>query len=161
MGYVGLRRVVCGAVLVALAQAGWGQVADSRYRVGNVLFADDFRHGLGAWRVEMEKPGTVAAKDGVLEIDVPAGVTVWLRQELDGPVMISYEATAVSADGSNDRVSDLNCFWMASDPASPGICLRGRGRGLWGGTTGCMCILRGWVARGIRLRGFGGTSAIL
>jgi hypothetical protein len=88
--------------------------------VGKVLFADDFRQGLGAWRVEMEKPGSVSAKDGVLDIDVPAGVTVWFRQELEGPVMISYEATVISAGGPNDRVSDLNCFWMATDPASPG-----------------------------------------
>jgi hypothetical protein len=34
--------------------------------------------------------------------------------------MISYEATVISAGGPNDRVSDLNCFWMATDPASPG-----------------------------------------
>jgi hypothetical protein len=61
----------------------------------------------------------VTAKDGVLDIDVPAGVTVWFRHELKGPVMISYEATAVSAGGANDRVSDLNSFWMATDPSSP------------------------------------------
>ena len=119
-GAVLRRWVVCGVVLVTLARAGWSQVADSRYRVGKVLFADDFRQGLGAWRVEMEKPGSVSAKDGVLDIDVPAGVTVWFRQELEGPVMISYEATVISAGGPNDRVSDLNCFWMATDPASPG-----------------------------------------
>ena len=46
-------------------------------------------------------------------------MTVWFRHELKGPVMISYDATAVSAGGANDRVSDLNSFWMATDPASP------------------------------------------
>jgi Domain of unknown function (DUF6250) len=51
---------------------------------------------------------------------VPAGATAWFRQELEGPVMISYEATMVQAGGPNDRVSDLNSFWMATDPASPG-----------------------------------------
>src|ERR1017187_6148831 len=101
-------------VLVALAPAGWSQAApaDKRYRAGKVLVADDFRHGLDAWRVEMERApsgtaGTVTAKDGVLDINVPAGVTVWFRQELDGPVMIQYEATVVSANGANDRVSDM------------------------------------------------------
>jgi hypothetical protein len=111
-------------VLAALAPAGWSQVSDARYRAGKLLFADDFSHGLDAWQVEMEKPaagsgGTVTAKDGVLDIDVPAGVTVWLRQELDGPVMIQYQATVISAGGPNDRVSDLNSFWMATDPAAP------------------------------------------
>jgi hypothetical protein len=44
---------------------------------------------------------------------------VWFRQELVGPVMISYDATVVSAGGPNDRVSGLNSFWMATDPAAP------------------------------------------
>lgn len=117
-----LFGLMAGAVLlVTLAQAGWSQAApaDRRYHAGTVLYADDFRHGLDAWRVEMEKPGTVTAKDGVLDIDVPAGVTVWFRQELDGPVMIQYEATVIKTGGPNDRVSDLNSFWMATDPKSP------------------------------------------
>ena len=110
--------------LVTWPPAGWSQVSDARYRAGKLLYADSFSHGLGAWRVEMEKPaagagGTVTAKDGVLDIDVPAGVTVWLRQELEGPVMIQYEATVISAGGPNDRVSDLNCFWMARDARNP------------------------------------------
>jgi hypothetical protein len=33
--------------------------------------------------------------------------------------MIEYEATVISAGGKNDRVSDLNCFWMATDARSP------------------------------------------
>lgn len=119
------RVFVLAVVLVTLVRAGWSQTApaDARYQAGKVLFADDFTHGLDAWRVEMEKPagpaGAVTAKDGVLDIDVPAGVTVWFRQELDGPVMIQYEATVIKAGGPNDRVSDLNSFWMATDPKSP------------------------------------------
>jgi len=95
----------------------WCQAAksDPRRQPGRVLFADDFAHGLAAWRVEMEKPGRVTAKGGVLDIDVPAGATVWLGQRLNGPVMIQYEVTAVAEGGPNDRVSDLNCFWMATD----------------------------------------------
>ena len=118
------RLMVC--VLLG-ANFTWSQadVRDPRFRAGKVLFSDDFTHGLGAWRVEMEqpgptqKPGTVTAKNGNLSIDVPAGVTVWLRQELEGPVMIQYQATVISAGGPNDRVSDLNSFWMATDPAAP------------------------------------------
>ncbi len=88
--------------------------------VGEELVRDDFREGLAQWRTELAEGGTVAARDGVLEIDVPAGCSVWLAQPLEGPVLISYEATAVSAGGPNDRVSDLNCFWMADDARSPG-----------------------------------------
>jgi hypothetical protein len=84
-----------------------------------LLFADDFRQGLANWRVEAEPGGTVVAGDGRLEIDVPAGCTVWFTHLIEGPVVIEYEATAVSAGGPNDRVSDLNCFWMARDARSP------------------------------------------
>jgi hypothetical protein len=84
------------------------------------MFADDFRDGdLSQWQVELEKGGTVAARDGVLEIDVPAGCTVWFMPLIEGPVMIEYDATVIDRGGPNDRVSDLNCFWMARDARSP------------------------------------------
>jgi hypothetical protein len=38
---------------------------------------------------------------------------------LEGPVAIEYEVTAVAAGGPNDAVSDVNCFWMASDARVP------------------------------------------
>lgn len=77
----------------------------------------DLRH----WHLEQEHPGAhVSLRNGVLDIDTPAGVTVWLTHRLDGPVEIEFEATAVSAGGPNDEVSDLNVFWMASNPDSDG-----------------------------------------
>jgi Domain of unknown function (DUF6250) len=119
-----LMRCLIACVLVAMtfarAESFQDLPAEKRFRPGKVLYMDNFTHGLAAWRVEMEEPGSVLAKDGVLDIDVPAGVTVWFRQELNGPVMIQYEAAVVSAGGANDRVSDLNCFWMATDSKSPG-----------------------------------------
>jgi hypothetical protein len=85
-----------------------------------LLFADDFTHGTSQWRTELEAGGKVDADDGAMIIDVPAGATVWFKPEITGPVLIEYEATVVSAGGTNDRVSDLNCFWMAQDSRSPG-----------------------------------------
>jgi Domain of unknown function (DUF6250) len=113
--------VVSVVILLTSTVAGWSQATppDKRLHAGKLLYADDFTHGLRSWHVEMETPGAVTAKDGVLDIDVPAGVTVWFDQELDGPVMIQYEATVVSAGGPDDRVSDLNSFWMATDPRTP------------------------------------------
>jgi hypothetical protein len=88
---------------------------------GKPLYADDFRHGLRHWAIEAEKPATVAARDGVLDIVAPGGLTAWFRPELTGPVAIAYEALAVSEGGPWDRVSDLNAFWMAreADGGSP------------------------------------------
>jgi hypothetical protein len=82
------------------------------------VYEDRFNN-LENWVSELEKPGTVAVHNGALTIDVPAGCTLWFKPELTSPVRIEYEATMISAGGPNDRVSDLNCFWMATDARSP------------------------------------------
>ena len=113
-----LAAVVIAASVAACATIGPDPNAsgDARYAIGPLLHRDDFSSGLSQWSVDLERSGTVEAGRGVLDIDVPAGATVWLRTELRGPVMIEYEAIAVSEGGPNDRVSDLNAFWMATDP---------------------------------------------
>lgn len=112
--------LLLGGALSACAANPPPASPDPRFAVGEELVRDDFHSGLALWRTELAEGGTVAASDGVLEIDVPGGCSVWLAQTLEGPVLISYEATAVAAGGPNDRVSDLNCFWMADDARSPG-----------------------------------------
>lgn len=110
------RASVCIGVLVctlAAARAG------APFLPGRVLFTEDFRNGLTRWSSELEKPGNVTVRGGVLTIDVPAGCTLWFRPELRGAVMIQYEARMMQAGGPNDRVSDLNAFWMATDARTP------------------------------------------
>jgi hypothetical protein len=85
----------------------------------HLIGSDDFDHGLSQWRIEAEKPPALTVQNGSLDIDAPAGLTLWWKQKLHGPLVIEYHATAVQAGGTNDRVSDLNCFWMATDPAHP------------------------------------------
>ncbi|GAA1361255.1 DUF6250 domain-containing protein [Streptomyces beijiangensis] len=109
--------MAAGAALTA-ALPGAASAA-SRHRRGRPFAHDDFRHGLGAWAVELESGGSVTAARGVLDIDVPGGATVWFKERLRGPYIIEYTATAVSAGGANDRVSDLNNFWNATDVRSP------------------------------------------
>jgi len=89
------------------------------FALGETLALDEFKDGLGQWRVEAEPGARVEARAGGLEIDAPGGCTVWFSAPFEGPLLISYEATAVSAGGPNDRVSDLNCFWMANDARTP------------------------------------------
>ncbi len=99
-----------GAVLVAagLLAAGAGRAADAARP-----FAD-----LAPWAVEQMPGGSVRVRDGRLEIEDQAGCTVWWREKLTAPVAISYKVTVVARGGPLDRVSDVNCFWMASDPRS-------------------------------------------
>jgi len=124
-----VRRFALGgaAAVLALFACGTAGAAnpealpaspDARYQLAGILQQDDFQSGLAAWTVESERPAQVTATGGILDIDTPAGLTLWLRPELHGPVLVEYEAEAVSAGGPNDRVSDLNCFWMATDPGS-------------------------------------------
>lgn len=68
------------------------------------------------WAVEQMPGGTIATRDGTLVIEDAAGCTVWFREKLTAPVEISYEATVVVVGGARDRLSDLNCFWMAREP---------------------------------------------
>lgn len=74
-----------------------------------------------AWSIEAESPQAQVRylPGGVIDIDTPRGLTLWYPDRLDGPVRIAFDAMAVSAGGPNDRVSDLNAFWMATDPAAP------------------------------------------
>lgn len=88
-------------------------------RAWTPIASDSFRSGTGQWRSELQDGGSVTAADGVLDIDVPSGATVWFEQKLKGPYEIEYTATPVSAGGPNDRVSDLNNFWNATDVRSP------------------------------------------
>jgi hypothetical protein len=99
---------------------------------GRILRRDDFRHGLGQWRIEAAGDAKVTAQDQVLDIDTPAGLTLWFLPELTGPVAIEYDVRAVCAGRPHDQVSDVNAFWMATDPATPdGSVLAKRRSGLF------------------------------
>lgn len=83
----------------------------------SLLHRDDFKNTEN-WLTELEAGGAIRAHHAALAVDVPKGATVWFRHELSGPVVIEYEATVLSKGGSNDRVSDLNCFWMSQEDPS-------------------------------------------
>jgi hypothetical protein len=74
---------------------------------------------LKLWAVEQLPGGTVKVTGRAIEIEDAAGCTLWWREKLTAPVTISYTVTAIARGGPNDRVSDVNCFWMANDSRSP------------------------------------------
>jgi hypothetical protein len=106
-----------GVLTLAIAQT---TLTSPFFAVAELLYSDDFSNGLARWTPELEQPGILKAASGALTINVPAGATVWFQPELSGPVLIQYDATLIQAGGPHDRVSDLNCFWMATDARSPG-----------------------------------------
>ena len=86
------------------------------YTIGEILFSDDFSGDLMNWLAEGIQP---VLTEEQMELDTPVGTTVWFKPQLEGNIMIEYDVTVIDRDGPNDRVSDLNCFWMATDPAHP------------------------------------------
>ena len=72
------------------------------------------RQPLTNWIFEAEDPAAqVTERAGIIDIDTAKGLTLWWRKPVAAPVVIRFEAMAVSEGGTNDKVSDLNAFWMA------------------------------------------------
>lgn len=94
-----------------------------------LIYKDDFNGDLSQWVVEQVTGGTTTIKDGQLDINDAKGCTVWFKQKLTGAIMIEYEATLIKKDGQYDRLSDLNCFWMATDPKNPKDLFTNKNRG--------------------------------
>ncbi|WLE62879.1 hypothetical protein GIY62_21140 [Burkholderia plantarii] len=112
----------CVPVLAALLAAG----AQAAPVVPPMLLHDGFaRFDAGRWIVEAEAaPGdaraatpAVSVRAHALVLDGRAGLTVWLNRRLTGHYEITYTRTVLDRGGPNDRVSDLNQFWLANDPA--------------------------------------------
>jgi rhamnogalacturonan endolyase len=84
-----------------------------------VIIYENFQHNLDTtlWHVEMDSlPGSkVFAGHSKLTLDTKGGVTVWLKQPLSGNCQIEYNRKILLTGGVNDRLSDMNQFWMAND----------------------------------------------
>ena len=83
-----------------------------------LVYSDDFGSGSAQWLTEFENvtSSRLSTRQGSLEVNASAGATIWFRNKLSGNVMITYTVTVIDSGGVNDRVSDLNAFWMAQDP---------------------------------------------
>lgn len=95
------------------------ELTDSLEVNAKLLYEEDFDDNLDAWQVEQMEGGSSILKDSKLEIDDVAGCTIWYKKELSGPIMIEYDTYIIDEGGANDRVSDMNCFWMATDVENP------------------------------------------
>lgn len=72
------------------------------------------------WTVESEAPDyRVSFSGDTVEIVSPKGLTLWRNEKMRGDVSIEYDACLMDEGQAGDRLSDLNCFWMASDPLHP------------------------------------------
>jgi len=116
-------------------------IAYGQHRTGNtndsLLFSDDFDRELdtSVWISEIapQPNSRVYTSNGRLVLDTKGGVTVWLKKRLQGNIRIEYDRmvpapvtgsvmpcppcdSAYREATGNERLSDLNQFWMATDP---------------------------------------------
>ena len=89
-----------------------------QYQKSELLYQDNFDHDMKNWVVETpDSPNSkVETENGKLIIDVDHGATVWFNKKLSGDILIEYNRKVIMDNGHNDRLSDLNQFWMANDP---------------------------------------------
>ncbi|MFD1616303.1 DUF6250 domain-containing protein [Gelatiniphilus marinus] len=71
------------------------------------------------WVVEQQSNGQTIFKNKSIEVIDAKGCTIWFKNKLVAPVKITYNITIIDNGGEYDRVSDMNCFWMANDPKNP------------------------------------------
>ena len=77
------------------------------------------------WCVESESPDyKITFLGDTVEILSPKGLTLWRKEKMIGETTIEYDACVIDEGKKGDRLSDLNCFWMASDPKYPNDILK-------------------------------------
>jgi rhamnogalacturonan endolyase len=95
---------------------------------GKLIYSSDFSKPLDKkeWIAEIEPKdtSTVYTANGNLVLNTKGGVTVWLNKLLMGNIRIEYDRTVLVEGKPNDRLSDLNQFWMATDPRNNNLFTR-------------------------------------
>lgn len=103
----------------AQACSDWG-------KQGKLLYADDFSGSLERWVSEFRAaPGSsVTAANKRMTMDLAGDATVWFKPKLSGDILITFRRKMLMNGGPNDRLSDLNQFWMATDPQNENLFTR-------------------------------------
>jgi hypothetical protein len=117
-----IGRAALGVVLLFCIQAN---AQTAREPKGKLLYSDDFSGNLNPkrWLAEIEPVGQseVHTENSKLILNTAGGVTVWFKPRLERNIRIEYDWTVLVDSGRNDRLSDLNQFWMATDPRNANL----------------------------------------
>lgn len=112
-------------ILIIILITGHHSFSQKKTRL---IFSEDFSKPFDTvhWKTEIAPApdSRVYVKDGRLFLDTRGGVTVWLNKELKGNIRIEYKRKVLLSDSANDRLSDFNSFWMASDPRNENLFTR-------------------------------------
>lgn len=98
--------------------------ATERFTVGALLYEDPLDHPdtfSKNWLVQMNDRGTferyAEIRNGQLEVLDPSGCTIWFREQLRGPLCITYTVVVPSDRDTGTIIMprDINNFWMAGE----------------------------------------------
>ena len=77
------------------------------------------------WRIESESPNfKVSFQGDTAEVLSPKGLTLWRKEKLKADVAVEYDVCIMDEGREGDRLSDMNAFWLASDPEKKDIWAR-------------------------------------
>lgn len=117
-------------IIVMLFHSIASSVAQNKteYSAVKLVVSDDFKRKLDTtkWIAEVaaEPRSSVYTRNGRLVLDTKGGVTVWLNRKLSGKLLITYTRRVLTEGKVNDRLSDMNQFWMATDPRNSDLFTR-------------------------------------
>ena len=83
-------------------------------RYGDGRFPSAYRLGRGGFFRKSE----ITCIGDTMDIVSPDGLSLWYKGMVDGNHEITYRVQVVVENGSYDRLSDWNCFWGPTTPAS-------------------------------------------
>lgn len=107
-------QTIARTILCLIAAAGF---FPATFAAPSGLDAKSFKK---YWHVESESPDyKVTFRGDTATIVAPKGLTLWRNEKMSGNTTIEYDAMICDNGQPGDRLSDLNCFWMASDPKNP------------------------------------------
>lgn len=114
----------CYIVLIVLTVSPISLFAQEAKNVSGFNSREFSKH----WKFESEASDFKHSFSGdTLDVVAPKGLTLWRKEKMVGNVMIEYDACVVKKSPT-DRLSDLNCFWMATDPQTKDILNRAKWR---------------------------------
>jgi hypothetical protein len=112
-------RKLISVIVISILLVSWsvtGMIVDKK----KLVFEDSFSEATLStnWIVEKnsKEDSVCSIVNKQLQLNSEGGVTVWYKNELNGNILIEYDRTIIMDGGKFDRLSDLNQFWMATDP---------------------------------------------
>ncbi|MEO5561919.1 MAG: DUF6250 domain-containing protein, partial [Chitinophagaceae bacterium] len=112
-----MKKIIYCLLPVFISFSGYTQNAQ-------LVFSDDFSNfDTTLWIAEIAPlpDSKVYAEKGNLILSTKGGATVWLNKKLSGNIRIEYSRKVIVEGGANDRLSDFNTFWMATDPKNKNL----------------------------------------